>query len=201
MSNTLISQIVEIEWNMFTNVNNEGGRASCQDDYPTFSIMRRSQFEEWSVEALACYLRCLNSAVDEGRNLITEKYAHMMKSTAPERYREIEAFIRHPQGEALDTAERICAVLVAQTAEYAMKYPKMALQGRSLYSADDSEYNTSIETYQRSELYTYSAETLKALEECILAKKAQGINFAESILLNTVRKYGFDSIERAEAAI
>ena len=38
----LIMQIIKLEWSMFTSAQNNGGRASCQDDWPTFEIMRRS---------------------------------------------------------------------------------------------------------------------------------------------------------------
>lgn len=199
--NELITRIVDLEWPMFTSVNNEGGRAYCQDDRVTFDIMRRAQFEAWGEAVLLAYLEHIMNARREGRNLITEKYAHMMRTTAPKQYELIADFIPMPSDEAREIAERICGELVAQTAEYAVRYPRMALQGRTLYSKDDSEYNTSIETYQRSELYTYSEEVLRLLESCILEKKAQGVNFAESILLNTVKKYGFSSLEDAEAAV
>ena len=51
----LITRILDIEWNMFTTVNNEGGRAACQDDRLTFEVMRRSQFEAWDRDSLESY--------------------------------------------------------------------------------------------------------------------------------------------------
>ena len=51
-----IFKIISIEWDMFQDVNNIGGRASCQDDYETFEIMRRSQYENWTEEMLDIYL-------------------------------------------------------------------------------------------------------------------------------------------------
>ena len=41
----LTDGIVAAEWFMFDKVNNIGGRADCQDDLETFSIMRRSFFQ------------------------------------------------------------------------------------------------------------------------------------------------------------
>ena len=197
----LITDILAIEWEMFTNVNNEGGRADCQDDRTTFEIMRRSQFEAWDEESLASYLGDLHAAAAEGRNLVTEKYAHMMKSTAPLQYAAIRDRIPMPGAEREKLADEICATLIRQTAAYAQQYPLMALQGRPLYAAEDGDGVTSVETYQKGELYTYSLETLKKLCACIRAKEKAGENFAREILEHTVARYGFASLDEAERTI
>ena len=41
--------VVEHEWEQFQAVTNEGGRASCQSDWPTFHQMRLAQFLAWPV--------------------------------------------------------------------------------------------------------------------------------------------------------
>lgn len=89
----LLEKIIALEWAMFQLVQNEGGRASCQDNYPTFRIMRESQFSAWPDAVLRSYLSDLEQAEAEGRNLVMEKYARMMERTAPERYREISAYL------------------------------------------------------------------------------------------------------------
>ena len=43
MKRTLADRIVAMEWAMFQDTANEGGRAPCQDDFRSFDIMRRSQ--------------------------------------------------------------------------------------------------------------------------------------------------------------
>ena len=40
---------------MFQNVDNLGGRADCQDDFETFYIMRRSQYDNWTEEMVRVY--------------------------------------------------------------------------------------------------------------------------------------------------
>lgn len=51
----MIKSVVAIEWALFDKVQNCGGRAACQDDAKTFSIMRASQFRAWSLELLESY--------------------------------------------------------------------------------------------------------------------------------------------------
>ena len=51
----LIEAIVQLEWKQFDKVQNEGGRADCQDDYQTFSIMRKSQYMTWPEELLSSF--------------------------------------------------------------------------------------------------------------------------------------------------
>ena len=71
----LIDKIVAKEWDMFQTVANVSGRAACQDNFETFSIMRSSQANGWSEAALSSYLDDLTDAQENGRNLLTEKYA------------------------------------------------------------------------------------------------------------------------------
>ena len=58
----------------------------------TFYAMRRCQFAAWNEEMRESYLEDLTCAEEDGFNLITEKYARMMKYTAPEEYAEMEPF-------------------------------------------------------------------------------------------------------------
>ena len=65
----LIENIIRLEWDMFQKVKNVGGRASCQDDFKTFHIMRRSQYENWTDEMLLSYYTYALSCVENGRKL------------------------------------------------------------------------------------------------------------------------------------
>ncbi|MFQ8737767.1 MAG: DUF4125 family protein [Bilophila wadsworthia] len=75
----LIDAIVQIEWPMFAGVNNEGGKATCQMDLATFRIAHQPVLRlgrgtvAWPIQG------CPKS----GRNLMTEKYARMMKTAFP----------------------------------------------------------------------------------------------------------------------
>ena len=74
-----VERIIELEWNMFQKVENIGGRASCQEDFETFYIMRRSQYENWTDEMLDVWTNYVLDCEAEGRNLLSEKYARMMQ--------------------------------------------------------------------------------------------------------------------------
>ena len=43
MDQKLVDRLVEEEWEFFQKVQGEDGRASCQDDWKTFKVMRSSQ--------------------------------------------------------------------------------------------------------------------------------------------------------------
>ena len=51
----VIEQIIQMEWSAFDKARNIGGRAACQNDWTTFSIMRRSQYETWTDILLESY--------------------------------------------------------------------------------------------------------------------------------------------------
>ena len=86
----IIDAIVQLEWKFFDKVQNEGGRADCQNDWQTFSVMRRSQYQAWTGPMLESWLSDLLRAYDEGRNPLTEKYGYMMQSTSPDEYAAIK---------------------------------------------------------------------------------------------------------------
>jgi len=88
-----IARIIDIEWNMFQDVPNMGGKALCQEDPKTFEINRVSQFMGWSEAALESYLGDLTEAGKNGRNLLTEKYARMMELISPLEYASMEHLI------------------------------------------------------------------------------------------------------------
>ena len=71
----IIYQIITREWEFFQNVHNTGGRASCQDNYEEFNIMRSSQWEIFSLPILRSCLDDLMLAKHRDRNPVMEKYA------------------------------------------------------------------------------------------------------------------------------
>ena len=193
----LTAKIVEIEWKMFHNVPNIGGTAACQEDPKTFEIMRVSQAVSWSEAALESYLDDLTEAEKNGRNLLTEKYARMMKSTSPSEYAQIEHLLPPLNPEVPPLIDRIVKIVLLWQEELSEKYPYLLSRGRPIHSSDDTPFVTSIETYLRGELATYSPRTLELYYENVLKQKSENINGAEIALDYTIKRYGFNSLKEA----
>ncbi|MDR0838218.1 MAG: DUF4125 family protein [Oscillospiraceae bacterium] len=200
MDKALTDNIVALEWDMFQLVNEGGPRADCQDDFRTFDGMRRGQFEAWSDEAAKSYEGDLEAAKVAGRNLIAEKYIHMMRTTTPARYEKLMEGVPRPTERAEALAQAISDKMLAQTEALQEKYPYVSGTGRPLHSASDFSGVTSIETYQLGELLTYSENTLAALGRHLDALEANGVSLAGEILANSVKFYGYASLKEAEDA-
>ena len=194
----LIDEIVRFEWMEFDLVKNEGGRAGCQNDWSTFSIMRKSQYMTWTDDMLHEYLWHLNDSWKKGRNLITEKYGRMMESTAPERYAEIKDAFPVLSEERIQIMESIIKIQVDWMEEFAKNYPKMAGNARLIHTYEDTPYETSYETYLRGELGTYSEELLNLYARFIVSLSGEHKNLAYMTMDNTAKLYGYENVEDAE---
>jgi hypothetical protein len=196
----VVEEILDMEWGMFQSVQSIDGPMACQQDRRTFEIMRSSQVRSWTAEIAASYLDDLTGAQAAGRNLMAEKYARMMEHTAPSEFRQIAPSLPPLAEEAVSLVEQLSGLSVGWMEELAERYPHVGAQGRPIHARDDSTYTTSFETYNRGELSTYGAKTLRLLLDHFVGLAAAGTNPAEVILADTVAQYGFASIEQAEAA-
>ena len=197
----LVEEVIRREWDQFQRTENEGGRASCQGNWPMFHQMRASQFMTWPEDLLRSYLDDLDEANRVGRNLVTEKYARMMASTAPDEYRErIEPFIPRLSDERIARQERVITVQVAWARDFRGHYPRLGAAMRVLTTAEDTPEDTSFETYLRGELGTYSDRTMALYEAMVEDLQAAGRNLTEQTVADTVRLGGFADLEEAESA-
>lgn len=195
-----IDEIVRLEWELFQAVNEGGPRAACQDDEDTFRAMRRAQFAAWPEEVRRSYLGDLEDAAFSRRNPVREKYIHMMQTTAPAAYAPLAAGVPPVSASARALADDIAAALLEETAALRRAYPYLSGASRPLYSPEDTRDDTSFETYQRGELLTYSERTLELLRAYIGRRAKSGGSLARDILENTVKYYGYGTLEQAEAA-
>ena len=194
----LVDKLVRLEWQNFDQVKNEGGRADCQDDWGTFSIMRTSQYLTWTEEMLQSYIQDFEEAMAKGWNLITEKYGRMMESTAPDRFNEIKDQFPYLAEEKKVIIDEIVKIQVAWMEEFATEYPYMAGNSRVIHTSEDTPFSTSFETYLRGEMRTYSDQTLDLYGRFIVSYLQAGKNLTKDIMTNTALLYGYDSLEKAE---
>jgi hypothetical protein len=199
--NELIMDIIDREWEMFQNVNNLGGRAACQDDFATFFVNRMSQAESWSEPVLKSYLNDLEAAKQNGRNLLSEKYARMMASTSPEYYNQIAHLLPPLDDDAIRIVDNIIGMVLEWERELADQYPHVIQKGRPLLSSQDTQNATSVETYLRGELLTYSLKTLKLYYENTMKQKSENSNGSKIILEAMIKQYGYTSLEQANQAM
>jgi len=193
--------IIDREWKMFKNVNNIGGKASCQENYATFLINRMSQAESWSEPTLDSYLNDLEIAEKDGRNLLSEKYARMMASTSPVDYKRIAHLLTHISDEVLSLVDQIVYIVLEWEIELANQFPNIVQRGRPLFSSQDTPNVTSLETYLRGELLTYSPKTLELYYNNVLKQKSENMNGSKIILENMVKQYGYTSLQQANEKI
>ncbi len=170
----LISNILDLEWEMFSNVKNRGGRASCQENPHTFRIIRSGGFMVWSEDTLESYLADLEQARDAGRNLMTEKYARM------------EGLIDPVNPDALPLIDAIVRRECQWAEEFRQRYPQ-ARMARPIYDSESPPSVVSAETYSRGELETYSTRTLELYQRDNQEMKARGLNRIEMAALNMSR--------------
>ena len=176
-----IAQVISIEWTMFDKVNENKARASCQEDRDTFEIMRKSQMEAWDPDTISSYLEDLLTASSKGRNLIEEKYKFMMCGTELDNIMKRAGF---PSEEAVETVDRICEVMMDWTVEMRAEFPQLEACARPVFSKEDEADSTSVQTYLRCELLTYSLRTLRALWRHIQSLQEEGKNLPFIILQN-----------------
>ncbi|MBQ9141697.1 MAG: DUF4125 family protein, partial [Lachnospiraceae bacterium] len=197
----LAELIARKEFEAFDKVKNQGGRADCQDDWFTFSIMRKSQYLTWNQTMLLQYAYDFDRELSKGHNLIEEKYGRMMESTAPAEYEKIKEHFSLISPQKKQIIEEVVALQVQWMEAFADKYPKLAGNARSIHTYEDHLWNTSYETYLRGELSTYSDKMLELYAKYIVEYARAGKNVARDIMEESVWMYGYEGLDEAEAGL
>ncbi|SHO43601.1 DUF4125 family protein [Desulfopila aestuarii] len=178
----IINAIIELELEMFLNVAARE-KASCQEHPDRFRAFRTSNFCAWSEEALSSYHDDLIKAKANDRNLLTLKYARM------------EGII--PQLTDSPLLDAIVDIEMEWVRELAAQYPNIHSKGRPI--EQDGPHTTSIRTYLRGELETFSEKTLELYYQNVVNSRKHGTNLARARLQATIRNAGFNSLDEAEA--
>jgi hypothetical protein len=144
------------------------------------------------------YLYEFRTNYANGRNMIQEKYARMMESTAPKEYAKFADKLPEISDNKKNIMEQIIAMQVKWMEEFALQYPHLAGNARYIHTAEDMPYDTSYETYLRGELGTYSDRMLSMYGRYIVEHAKSGTNVAYEIMENTIHFYGYKDFETAE---
>lgn len=194
----IVDKIVRLEFETFDKVKNEGGRASCQNNWPTFNVMRRSQYLTWNRDMLIQYYYDFTRECNLGHNLITEKYGRMMESTDEKAWNDIKDNFPELSDEKRGIIEQIVAIQMKMMEEFSQNHPKVANNARTLHTSEDTLYDTSYETYLRGEISTYSDKMLQLYGKYVVDCFKEGGNIALNTMTNTAKIYGFSSLEEFE---
>ncbi len=197
----MIDEIVKLEFEAFDKVENEGGRAECQNDWPFFYVMRKSQYLTWTDEMLLCIRNLWLENKAKGWNMITEKYGRMMENTSLEEYKKLEKYFPPKSDATRAIVNQIVQIQVEWMKDFASKYPKLASQARDITSDRDAVDNTSYETYLRGELLTYSEQLIKMYARFVVDLYREGKNLAQMTIENTAHMQGFSSLDEAESSM
>lgn len=197
----LLDQIATREWQMLQEVNQGGPRAECQDSPQTFKAMREGQFAVWSKSAAESYLQDLKDAEQTGRNLVREKYVNMMLLGQTCMNTDYLPLASPRRQKVVELSTSVADLLVQENTAILSRYPHLAPLMRPVEQAGDDQDHTSIETYLRGELLTYSETTLELLLQWVTQLEREGRDYAKQVLTNSLRFNGFRDLAQADAAV
>ena len=121
-----------------------------------------------------------------------------MKYNSPQEYEKIKDILESPGQNKISLIEKIMSIYMEWEEEFFKKYPIFSSMGRALYSKDDDDIETSIETYLRGELLSYSEKTLELYLKYILDMKEKNINLAIKNMDNLANMQGFKNSNDVE---
>lgn len=133
------------------------------------------------------YHQDLQEAVMTGENLVTLKYAYMMKSTAPDVYATFADQLPKVSSEARELIDKIINIQLPWQKEVLEKY-QGKIAARPLYQHEDTSAETSFETYLRAELATYSLSLLRVYASHMAAAQITGRNLAMEVTEKLIDK-------------
>lgn len=193
----IMNTVIDTEWEMFQNVRNAGGKASCQNDPDTFYIMRYSNYCVMSQMTMDKIRNDYLNAKLKERNLVMERYAYMMAETHPDYFKEyLQPFLPVVSTVKNGLVESCMECYIRFQKEFIKRYPGYAAKGRPMEGT--AQPGVSVVTYMRGELKTYSEDTLESFLKDLRSADQTDHNLVEAVQKATVGFYGYRSIEEAQ---
>lgn len=181
MSQDLLSEVLDLEWEMFSEVRSAGS-AACQSAPGNFRSIRGSLFSLWTDEMLASYRHDLVAARTAGRNLLMEKYARM------------DGLLPPPPANPM--IEIILDIELDWQRDLRERYP--ALYARCCRQTDLAEDGSDFAIYLRGELETYGYDTVELYYANVDGAARAGRNLAVEALQQLVLAAGYADVDQAE---
>ncbi len=169
-----INEVVERELEMFLNVKQESGPASCQQNPEMFRHWRWMIFSVLSDEYIESYLQDLIQAKEIGRNLLMEKYARMdnlIPCVSPN----------------MDKVQAIAQVERQWLVELAKEFPLQF-----------SKQTERFDFYFTSEIETLSENTLDCYLDCIARAQKEKRNLAKERYENINARFNYPTLAEKE---
>lgn len=123
----------------------------------------------------------------------------MMETTYPEEYENVKQYLPEISEEDRQKIEEIVKIHMEWDAFMAEHYPNIRRRGRVATTQEDNvAAGSSMESYLRCELMSYSEKTRELIYQETKAAYAQGENTLKEIITNETRFYGYETLEEAE---
>ena len=198
---TSVQELLDLEWRLFDAAPQAGQRPARPEDREQFCIIRSAQLSIWPPELRESWRQDLLNAQAEGRNLINEKYIYMLERVNQKQCDKVNSDLPATNIEKLWLVDWICTAEVAWQETLVQKYPHLTQNSRAIHTSADTRENVSFETFLRGELMCCSVNTLRLYARQIEKAQKAGRNLCETMLENTVRQLGYESLEAAEEGI
>ncbi|OIO00914.1 MAG: hypothetical protein AUJ49_08935 [Desulfovibrionaceae bacterium CG1_02_65_16] len=172
----LLAEVIERELLMFQSVNSQGGKAACQAMPESFRLMREITHAVLSDAFLVSYVQDLRRTEQDGRNLMTEKYAIMEGLLAP-----------------INPDPRIPGIVDCEAdwrEAVAAEFPHTV----------EPDADKAFGRYLCAELQTCSPRTIEAYAECVDKARREGRNLARERYDLLMSRLGFGSLAEREAS-
>lgn len=181
---SVLDKIVAYEWDMLQKTNSRQKHLECRNNKYTFHLMRKSQWAIYPLDIQAKYLRDIHLALQDGRNLMVEKYAYMMQDFVAEEFEAIKDRLPSISPKKEELVKAILEQHFIWHDEAKRLLPKTMERGRCSCQTISNE--VSIFVYLKGELYTYSEDTLEGILNYNQSLVAQGKNGIVETLKNYV---------------
>jgi hypothetical protein len=180
----IIEDILDIEVDMLQRIRSANS-APCQDAPKTFRNIRESIYKTWTKEMLLSYKQDLLTAQKNDKNLVLEKYARMDNLIPPLK--------ENPLIEKIVEIENYWQVELQE--KYPIIYKKICRNNNNICNGSN------FVIYLKSELETYSNNTLLAYYKHVKNSFKNSENLALKSLENLILTNGYNNLDHAEICL